>query len=106
VSKVEKILSLSLSASTQAPSMYFLSPDATFSATQRADKLHWVLLGIKARLQGSAVNCRQWGMTCAYGWTANVELRVGAERQRGHALVTFRLKPTNYAGQLALVAGS
>src|ERR1700746_688623 len=39
VSKVEKILSPSLSASTQAPSMYFLSPDATFSATHCADIL-------------------------------------------------------------------
>src|SRR6478735_1796566 len=39
VSKVEKILSPSVSARMQAPSMYFLSPDATFSATQRADIL-------------------------------------------------------------------
>src|SRR6266498_1031434 len=37
VSKVEKILSPSLSASTQAPSMYFLSADATFNAVHRAD---------------------------------------------------------------------
>src|SRR5512133_3030238 len=39
LSKVEKILSPSLSASTQAPSMYFLSPDATFNAAQWADIL-------------------------------------------------------------------
>src|ERR1700692_405429 len=37
VSKVEKILSPSRSASTQAPSIYFLSPKLTFSAAQRAD---------------------------------------------------------------------
>src|SRR6516165_4562706 len=34
VSNVEKILSPSVSANTQAPSMYFLSPDATLSAAQ------------------------------------------------------------------------
>src|SRR6476469_9048323 len=39
VSNVEKILSPSLSANTQAPSMYFFSPDATFNATHRADIL-------------------------------------------------------------------
>jgi hypothetical protein len=39
VSKVEKILSPSLSASTQAPSIYFLSPASTLSATQCADIL-------------------------------------------------------------------
>jgi len=39
VSKVEKILSPSLSVNTQAPSMYFLSPDATLSAAQCADIL-------------------------------------------------------------------
>jgi hypothetical protein len=39
VSKVEKIWSPSLSVNTQAPSMYFLSPDATLSAAQRADIL-------------------------------------------------------------------
>src|ERR1700754_789228 len=37
--KVEKILSPSLSANTQAPSMYFLSPEATLSAAQCADIL-------------------------------------------------------------------
>jgi hypothetical protein len=39
VSKVEKILSPSLSARTQAPSIYFLSRDATLSAVQCADIL-------------------------------------------------------------------
>src|SRR5262249_55915701 len=39
VSKVEKILSPSASASTQAPSIYVLSPDATLRAAQRADIL-------------------------------------------------------------------
>jgi hypothetical protein len=39
VSKVEKIWSPSLSVNTQAPSMYFLSPDATLSAAHRADIL-------------------------------------------------------------------
>ena len=39
VSKVEKIWSPSLSVHTQAPSMYFLSPDATLSAAHRADIL-------------------------------------------------------------------
>ena len=34
-----KFWSPSLSVRTQAPSMYFLSPDSTFSATQRADIL-------------------------------------------------------------------
>src|SRR5947209_10320953 len=38
-SKVEKIWSPSLSVNTQAPSMYFLSPDATLSAAHRADIL-------------------------------------------------------------------
>src|SRR5262249_52923913 len=37
VSKVEKILSPSASASTQAPSIYFFAPDSTLSASQRAD---------------------------------------------------------------------
>jgi hypothetical protein len=38
-------------------------------------------------------------MTCfarAYAFLANVELCVGAERQRDHALTTLRLKPTTY----------
>src|SRR5262245_5330354 len=39
VSKVEKIWSPSLSVNTQAPSIYFLGPDSTFSATHRADIL-------------------------------------------------------------------
>ena len=39
VSKVEKIWSPSLSVNTQAPSIYFLSPDATLSAAHRADIL-------------------------------------------------------------------
>src|SRR5262245_27774536 len=39
VSKVEKIWSPSVSVNTQAPSMYFLSPDATLSAAHRADIL-------------------------------------------------------------------
>jgi hypothetical protein len=39
VSKVEKILSPSASASTQAPSIYFFAPDSTLSASQRADIL-------------------------------------------------------------------
>jgi|SRR6516162_2174267 len=43
VSKVEKIWSPSLSVNTQAPSMYFLSPDATLSAAHRADILSSIL---------------------------------------------------------------
>src|SRR5262249_24159100 len=39
VSNVEKIWSPSASVNTQAPSMYFMSPDATLSAAQRADIL-------------------------------------------------------------------
>ena len=39
VSNVEKVLSPSLSARTQATSMYFFSPDATLRTTQRADIL-------------------------------------------------------------------
>src|SRR5215831_4611233 len=39
VSNVEKIWSPSASVNTQAPSMYFLSPDATLSAAHRADIL-------------------------------------------------------------------
>ena len=39
VSKVEKILSPSASASTQAPSIYFLEPESTLSASQRAASL-------------------------------------------------------------------
>src|SRR5215831_10164183 len=48
VSKVEKIWSPSLSVNTQAPSMYFLSPDATLSAAHRADILssHLLLLHV------------------------------------------------------------
>src|SRR5262245_24703312 len=39
VSKVEKILSPSASAKTQAPSMYFLGPESALDAVQRADIL-------------------------------------------------------------------
>src|SRR6476659_3585045 len=39
VSKVEKIWSPSLSVNTQAPSMYFFSPEATLNAAHRADIL-------------------------------------------------------------------
>jgi hypothetical protein len=42
------------------------------------------------------MNCRQVGNDPRVVFLANVELRVGAERQRGHALVTLRLKPTKY----------
>src|SRR5262245_14609292 len=51
VSKVEKILSPSASASTQAPSIYFLAPDSMLSAWQRAD----ILSSICSRLRFSVV---------------------------------------------------
>src|SRR6516164_10976676 len=54
VSKVEKIWSPSLSVNTQAPSMYFLSPDATLSAAQRAD-----ILSRRCLIRAKPLRCRR-----------------------------------------------
>src|SRR6201993_1967331 len=116
VSNVEKILSPSVSANTHAPSMYFLSPDATLSAAQCADILSSIFSpfmfcvvptasrlvavprpGMSMLMVGRKIKCVTYGVVPFFSIVcAPAAADTRTERTRHSELILTRIIGTSY----------